>query len=283
MTNLINGKFYYGMHSCHCDDHLKCKYKGSGTRLWHSKNKHGIENFKIEHLNFFDSRKELAQYEKDFVTLDFIKVNQPLCMNMKPGGEGGLCNEEHQIAFNVGGNKAFSEKLKNDPEFKKNFGDLTAKSNSNRFANGDKSFSCDWTGKTHKPETIDKIKASCSIAQSGEKNSQFGSKWINNGIEAKKIQFSEMESYIKNGWKIGRKLYVQEALKFQWSIIRVMCKMATLLKGIKPYMKIYRTSTSSFRPILNEVEGVGYRSYFRNWRTRVSRLDRSRNLPSLAV
>ncbi|WP_457825685.1 NUMOD3 domain-containing DNA-binding protein, partial [Staphylococcus aureus] len=58
-------------------------------------------------------------------------------------------------------------------------------------------------GKTHSSETKRKISDKLKLAQSGSKNSQFGTMWINNGIEAKKIS---KDSPIPEGWYKGRKL-----------------------------------------------------------------------------
>lgn len=41
--------------------------------------------------------------------------------------------------------------------------------------------------------------------QQGEKNSQFGTKWINKDGVTKKIKKDELQSYIENGWKLGMK------------------------------------------------------------------------------
>ncbi len=48
-TNLINGKFYIGMHST---SNLKDGYLGSGKRLWFSIKYHGRENHIIEIKSF---------------------------------------------------------------------------------------------------------------------------------------------------------------------------------------------------------------------------------------
>lgn len=40
--------------------------------------------------------------------------------------------------------------------------------------------------------------------QKGERNSQFGTKWINNGIQNKKIKKDELNTYIENGWVSGK-------------------------------------------------------------------------------
>ena len=42
--------------------------------------------------------------------------------------------------------------------------------------------------------------------QQGEKNSQFGTCWIHNDLENKKIKKSELENYINMGWIKGRKM-----------------------------------------------------------------------------
>lgn len=41
--------------------------------------------------------------------------------------------------------------------------------------------------------------------QRGERNSQFGTKWINKDGVTKKIKKDELQSYIENGWKLGKK------------------------------------------------------------------------------
>ena len=52
ITNTKNGKYYIGMHST---DNLNDGYLGSGIRLRRSIRRNGIENFKIEYLEFFDN------------------------------------------------------------------------------------------------------------------------------------------------------------------------------------------------------------------------------------
>lgn len=48
-------------------------------------------------------------------------------------------------------------------------------------------------------------------AVSGEKNSQFGTCWINNGSEARKVKKDELQSWLLNGWRTGRKLETGQA------------------------------------------------------------------------
>lgn len=82
ITNLINGHFYYGIHST---DNLNDGYMGSGTRLNNAYKKYGIENFNKEILKFFDNRESLSNYEAEIVTESL--VHDPDCYNISCGGE----------------------------------------------------------------------------------------------------------------------------------------------------------------------------------------------------
>jgi hypothetical protein len=61
-----------------------------------------------------------------------------------------------------------------------------------------------WTNKKHTIETKEKIGIKNSISQKGEKNSQYGTCWITNGLANKKIKKEELENYLFNGWEKGR-------------------------------------------------------------------------------
>jgi hypothetical protein len=196
-TNLKNGKYYIGMHSTY---NLNDGYIGSGKKLWHSIEYYGKDSFKFEILEFFDCRENLIRREKELVNEDALK--DPMCMNLQPGGGGGLSSEEHAKNFHLAGGsksgflhgfkngkKASSihiKKLEEDINYRKEF--------LKRF---------DWTNKRHKSETIIKMKEKAKDRGLGGNNSQFGTKWITNEIENKKIK---KESPIPNGWRSGRKL-----------------------------------------------------------------------------
>lgn len=80
-TNLINGKYYYGLHSTH---NLDDGYLGSGRRIRYSINKYGKDNHRREILEFCNTRKELVNREKEIVTLNEIAKND--CLNLIVGG-----------------------------------------------------------------------------------------------------------------------------------------------------------------------------------------------------
>ena len=81
ITNILNGKFYYGVHST---ENIDDGYMGSGKILKIAISKYGIENFKKEIICFFDERNEALLYEKSIVTEELLK--NPLCYNAVLGG-----------------------------------------------------------------------------------------------------------------------------------------------------------------------------------------------------
>lgn len=198
-TNLLNGKYYYGMHST---DNLDDGYYGSGRRLKRSLNKYGKENHKVEILEYLPDRKSLINREIEIVNLNEIAKDD--CMNLKIGGTGGLptnidLNEFHRLGGKASG-KINADKIKNDPNF--------AKMHNDRFqqeikkARLTKKCYYDWTGKKHSSDEIVKMSKKASLRW-GEKNSQYGTCWITNGNENKKINKNDLKLYV-NDWVLGR-------------------------------------------------------------------------------
>jgi hypothetical protein len=60
---------------------------------------------------------------------------------------------------------------------------------------------CHWFGKKHKQESKEKQSKSMQGKQDGEKNSQFGTKWITDGTVNKRINAQDT---IPEGWVKGR-------------------------------------------------------------------------------
>ena len=186
-VNLLTGRYYIGMHST---NNLEDGYVGSGRRLWYEMRKYGRENFKFEILEFFNSREELALREKELVSLQEVTKEQ--CMNLKVGGIGG---------FPPNAKDAFREKLKN-PEYRKEFARKSRSSETLKRLHQEGRIKYDtFTGKKHKPETIQKMKDIKKGYGVGERNSQYGTYWITNGIENRKIKASDI---IPEGWSKGR-------------------------------------------------------------------------------
>jgi group I intron endonuclease len=82
-TNLLNGRYYIGMHST---DDMNDGYMGSGIYLRRSLNKHGTRNHKREILEYCKTRQELKSREEEIVNLNEIAKKE--CMNLRVGGSG---------------------------------------------------------------------------------------------------------------------------------------------------------------------------------------------------
>lgn len=198
-TCCITNRFYYGMHST---NNLEDGYIGSGQKLWHSINKHGRENHSIEILEYYDDRKSLKSREKELVNDDMLK--DPMCMNLRIGGEGGggFFNKEHAKKFHqAGGRKVWNdfhkkniERAKKDLQFRAKWNNSISKSlKGNR----------NTLGMNHSKESKEKM----SKSQLGSNNSQYGTCWITNESENKKIYKGDL---IPEGWRLGRKIKIKK-------------------------------------------------------------------------
>ena len=199
-TNLLNGKYYIGMHTT---DNLNDGYVGSGKKLWYSINKYGKENFKCEILEMLSNKSSLKEREKELVNEDLLK--DPMCMNLTVGGgdgfyyinKKGINNKSNQFIL---GGKASAEKLKTDDVWRLKHSQIASENFKKAHRDGKIKYDT-FTGKKHTEDTKRKISETNSIKQKGENNSQFGSQWITNGEENKKIK---MMGITPSGWKLGR-------------------------------------------------------------------------------
>ena len=189
-TCLVNNTFYIGMHSTF---NLEDGYLGSGKRLWYSIKKYGKENHKKEILEHCKNRIELKKKEKEIINEQFLK--NPMCMNIKTGGEGGNSSEKF---------KGYRKKLETNPIFKQKMKEKNSLILKNAHINGKIKYDT-FTGKHHTIETKRKIGLANSISQKGEKNSQFGTQWISN-LKLKQIKKIKKNEPIPVGWVKGRKL-----------------------------------------------------------------------------
>lgn len=195
-TNLLNGKYYIGMHST---DNMDDGYLGSGKRLRYSIRKHGEGNHEREILEFVDSREELKKREEEIVNLNEIAKVE--CMNLVVGGEGGFTTEVQSL-----GGKATNKKYSN-PVHTNERVNWSSKGGTNRYKKygvSDK-FKYDWNGKEHSEETKKKMSESSKGQGAGKTNSQYGTCWVTKGGENKKIKKEDLETYTRDGWVRGRK------------------------------------------------------------------------------
>lgn len=197
-TCRVNGKWYIGMHST---DDLNDGYIGSGKRLWYSINKYGRDQFDFEILEYCETRELLHGREAELVNK--ITLLDPLCLNMKAGGEGGgiLYEKNKSNGFHRMGYDAMMQ-IKDPSKAAK-------KAAVTRLMNGtQRKFSVEASRKgcqaaASEAANIKRIETLKSMGHSkGVKNSQFGSMWITDGSCNQKIK---KDAPIPDGWSRGRR------------------------------------------------------------------------------
>jgi group I intron endonuclease len=199
-TNLKNGKYYIGMHST---DNLEDGYMGSGKRLKRSLNKHGKENFKFEILEFFSDRKSLIEGEKKLVNEELLKDS--LSMNIKKGGEGGTVNDEHRKNLKIGASKYQKNKWSTDIDYRDKIKKVLLDNIKKSHLLGKIKYNT-FEGKNHSDKTKKKMSETKKDMYIGEKNPSYGTCWITNGKENKKIEKEKINDYLCDGWYKGRKI-----------------------------------------------------------------------------
>ena len=197
ITNLIDGKIYIGKHQT---KDLNDGYMGSGKHLKSAQNKHGIENFTKEILFQFDNEADMNAKEAELVTEEFAanSTNYNLC----PGGQGGwgYINRVNPALRTAGHSKEMYQKVSTTLKGKSP-SDQTVSAIKAAHANGRYKYDT-FTGKTHSDQAKKKI-SEANSKLTGQRNSQFGTMWITNGQENKKIK--KDVDIIPEGWYKGRK------------------------------------------------------------------------------
>jgi len=204
-TCKVTGKFYVGMHST---DNLEDGYLGSGKILGYSRKKYGDENHVREIVDKCLSRDELKQRERDIVNEDLLK--DPLNINLKYGGEGGQSRSVaiknwQNAEFRIKHSNSLKQKWK-DPSYRAacTTGIWRSQAMKEKHLAGKIDYAT-FTGKHHSKETRLKMSESHKGLQDGEKNSQFGTCWVTNGVKPIKIKKENLDEYLLNGYSRGRK------------------------------------------------------------------------------
>lgn len=198
ITNTINNKIYIGKHITY---DINDNYMGSGNLIKKSINKYGIEHFKKDILYVYDNIVDMDQMERNIVNEEFVLRLDTY--NITTGGYGGFQYANlHKLNNSKGQCYIVGEKLKNE-EYNKWFG--------NKVKEGHKKIGFiydNFLGKNHSEETIEKMKLKHKLNehQKGNKNSQYGTCWINKDKQNKKIKKEELNFWLEQGWIKGRKI-----------------------------------------------------------------------------
>lgn len=195
-TNTVNGKFYIGKHKT---KNLDDGYLGSGKILKRAIAKYGLENFHKEILYIWEDEDHMNLIETILVVPD-REINYNLC----DGGYGGwsfvnsTCHNNKANARQTG-NYGFkvTPTDRTSTKHRKTISDGLVHAYRNGLKNG-------FLNKSHSPETKKKIGEKSSAHQAGSKNSQFGTCWITDGRDNRKIRKEELDKWVALGWRSGR-------------------------------------------------------------------------------
>ena len=207
ITNLINGKFYIGQH---ITSNLEDDYMGSGLYIKNAIKKYGKENFKREFLFVFDNESDMDKKEKELVTVEFCLRTDTY--NICEGGFGGgfrYINRNNLSTGKLFSNSEEAKKKKsntvknlwNTGYYNDNSLKISEKMKLTWMKNGH-----NWSGKHHSSETKIKMSHSQQGKQLGSKNSQYGTMWITNGLDNKKIKKNDLDKWLSKGYTKGRKI-----------------------------------------------------------------------------
>lgn len=194
ITNLVNGKTYIGKHATR---DINDGYMGSGKLIKAAIRKHGIENFAKEILRECDSEDEMNRVEAKLVTEDYCL--NPNTYNLCSGGNGGFSyiNRTRDHALHSATNAA------NRDYTATNWTPVRDATRAGHKAGKYKYNAPGFTFKGMKHTLATKTKMSLSKKGKtlGDKNSQFGTIWITNGYENRKILENTV---VPEGWSKGR-------------------------------------------------------------------------------
>lgn len=201
-TNQINNKYYIGKHQT---NNLDDGYMGSGKLLKRAIAKYGLENFKKEILHVFDNEIEMNAKEKELVV-----VNEST-YNLNEGGHGGFSYINRTINLTERNKKINANRNYEDPKFKENLSNSMKKamlhSKTPVFTEESSLRRLSGLKYGNSPGAISKKKETYKKTghSKGDRNSQYGTFWITNGIETKKIKYQDLNAYILLGFRKGRK------------------------------------------------------------------------------
>lgn len=211
ITNIINNKIYVGVHKT---DNIDDGYMGSGKIIKSAIEKYGIENFRKDILEFFDTYDLALAKESEIVTDEFLLRED--VYNLRKGGSGGFdyinraglavrnINKSNAGDRSVLANKKKEQLSLTDFEWKIAYKSNMSVSMKDYYKDKDGHF----LGKTHSEETRQKQSKSHKGKTPGRLNSQFGTLWITDGFSNKKIQ---KDLPIPTGWVKGRKIKLSMA------------------------------------------------------------------------
>lgn len=213
ITNKINNKTYHGMHKT---KRLDDGYMGSGKVIKRAIEKHGVESFQKDILFVFETKEEMALKEAEIVNPEYLASG--MTYNLKEGGRGGfdyvnsVVTIEQRRTAGLKGTVILKKMMEDDPDFRRKMEEFWRISRS-KAKNPHRIFSQEHrllgVLNAQSQEARDKrakTKQERGVQQ-GEKNSQYGSRFVTDGILTKRISKAEE---IPDGWVLGTKASLEK-------------------------------------------------------------------------
>lgn len=204
IKNNLNGKIYVGVHKT---QDISDGYMGSGKVITAAIAKYGVENFTKSILETFENAEDMYAREKEVVNAEFLLREDTY--NLRCGGQGGFDFINSTMHYKMQEIRRSNAK-KMSYELRRANGIKTGAINRQKWRDDPSSrpvvftpeFNLKMSNRARTDKANNKRKETFSTIghQQGEKNSQFGSRWITDGINNKKIMKNIV---VPDGWWYG--------------------------------------------------------------------------------
>jgi hypothetical protein len=186
---------------------------GSGKVIKRAIGKHGIENFTKVILETFDDSESMYAREKEIVNEKFLLRED--VYNLRCGGYGGFDYLNDSSEAHIERTKRGYQKSLANIDLSMQGKQTAEKNRKNKKGVFDPNFISSWVKNPqlqqmgNSPEAREKAKVTQRKTfantghQQGEKNSNFGTMWIHNDTESRKIKKDDL---MPEGWVKGRKM-----------------------------------------------------------------------------
>ena len=222
-TNLVNGHKYIGQHT---SSEFDPNYKGSGKLLWQAIHKYGWDNFKARMLCPCFSQEELDD-EEIMAIAHYNAVESPDYYNLAIGGQSGnlkgsklsestklRMSRSHKGKMTGAENPMYGKhhSAKTRAKASAALRGLLAGSRNPRYGykmtEAEKAHLSEVTSGSNNPfygkKHTEESRAKMTQAKLGSNNPGANKIWITKDNKNKRVHPSELDVYIKEGWKKGR-------------------------------------------------------------------------------
>jgi group I intron endonuclease len=205
VTNKVNNKIYVGKHKTNDKND---SYLGSGAIIKRAVTKYGKDAFQKEILYECENEDAMNRREAEIVDEEFIARQDTY--NIKLGGNGGWDFINKNALFNgVKHRAAARENIKKASKgYKIWFKSLSTDEREEYMVKRmlgirlfQETHGGTFKGKSHSDLTKEKMRKARLGKVSGKDNPSYGTMWITNGVDNKKIH---RDTTIAVGWKKGR-------------------------------------------------------------------------------